>query len=103
MRASTNQFNERLLDFKGSVYRGFQLMLNNHYLPVLLRNEVNLTNGATGFAVSNLRMANISVECMGEIHSALVRSVPPHLSFDVEDMAMEADDFDLMFAQFKAS
>ena len=103
MRASTNQFNERLLDFRGSVYRGFQLMLDNHYLPVVLMNHVSLTNGTAGLAVSNLRMANISVDCMGEIHAALTRSVAPHLSFDVQDMAMEADDFDLMFAQFKAS
>ncbi len=103
MRTSFNQYNERLLDFHGSVYRGFQLMLENHYLPVVMMNSVTLLNGRVGLAVTNLRMANISVECMSEIDSVLNRSVAQHVSFDVQDLAMEADDFDAMFAQFKAS
>ena len=103
MRTSTNQFNERLLDFTGSVYRGFQLMLDNHYLPVVLMNNVALLDGKLGLGVTNLRMANISVDCMTEIHTVLSHSVAQHVSFDVQDMAMEADDFDVMFAQFKAS
>lgn len=45
---------ERLVDFVGSVYRAFHLLLDNGYLPVVLLREMSSRNGDTGLAIADL-------------------------------------------------
>jgi hypothetical protein len=100
MRAARNAFNERLIDFTGSVYRGYQLMMDNHILPVVLMKEIPLEGGGTGLAVSNLRIAGISFEVLGAVHSELRDLMERKLSLDVQDVVLNESDFDSLFAQF---
>lgn len=101
MQAARNEFNERLIDFVGSVYRGFQLMLDNYFLPVVLLNEVKLNDGGRGLAVSNLRMAGIPFDVMGELHERLHALMAPHQAFDVQDVTLNEDEFAALFAGYK--
>jgi len=101
MKAARNQYDDNLLDFCGSFYRGFQLMLDNHFLPVVLPHEIKLKDGNAGLAVSNLRVAGISFEILSEVHDHLRRVIEPHLSLDVEDVAMDDEEFSSLFADYR--
>jgi hypothetical protein len=100
MRAAVNAFNERLIDFKGSVHRGYQLMLDNHMLPVVLLKEVPLVDGTPALAVSNLRVAGIPFEVLGNLHSRVRALMERHMTVDVEDISLDETDFDSLFAKF---
>ncbi len=102
MTASINAFSERLIDFHGSVYRGFQLMFDNRYLPVVMIQEVVLKRGGTGLAVTNMRVAGVSIQVLSQVHEHLVKLMVHDTSFDVRDMALDETDFESMFARFKA-
>jgi hypothetical protein len=101
MAASTNEFNERLLDFHGSVHRGFRLMLDNHFIPIVLMHEVMLKSGKQGLAVSNLRVAGVSFDVLGTVHERLNKIVEKNSDLDVQDMTMDRSDFDSLFAQYR--
>ncbi|MEM7407937.1 MAG: hypothetical protein AAF458_21785 [Pseudomonadota bacterium] len=100
MSASTNEFNERLIDFRGSVHRGFRLMLDNHFLPVILMQEVVLKTGQLGLAVSNLRMANVSFDVLGAVHEKLNDLVQKNIDVEVEDVTIDNSDFESLFGQY---
>jgi len=97
MKAARNQYDDNLLDFCGSYYRGFQLMLDNHFLPIILPHEIKLKDGNAGLAVSNLRVAGISFEILSEVHDHLRSVIEPHLSLDVEDVSMGDEEFSSLF------
>ncbi|MGB0750480.1 MAG: hypothetical protein ACPGQI_00930 [Gammaproteobacteria bacterium] len=100
MRAATNSFSERLIDFCGSVYRGYQLMMDNHLLPVVLLKEVSLLDGTPALAVSNLRIAGIPFNVLARLHSHLQALMERNLTLEVEDVDMDESDFETLFAQF---
>lgn len=103
MAASTNEFNERLLDFHGSVHRGFRLMIDSHFLPVVLMQEIILKSGKKGLAVSNLRVAGVSFDVLGTVHERLNELVEKNNDLDVQDMTMDRSDFDSLFAKYTTS
>lgn len=101
MRAASNSFSERLIDFCGSVYRGYQLMMDNHMLPVVLLKEVPLLDGTPALAVSNLRMAGIPFNVLAKLYSNLQNLMERNLTVEVMDVDMDESDFETLFAQFK--
>lgn len=101
MQAAKNAFNERLIDFEGSVHRGYQLMMDNHLLPVVLLKELKTHDGGIALAVSNLRVAGVPFEVLGNLHSRLQTLMEYHLTLDVQDVVLNESDFDSLFAQFK--
>ena len=103
MKASKNQYNERLLDFRGSVYRGFQLMLDNNFLPVILLQEMKLERGGVGLTVTNLRAAAISLGTLSAVHEEIRKILEPNLIYDVEDVELDDQAFAKMFPGFKDS
>lgn len=101
MKAAKNQYNDNLLDFCGSFYRGFQLMLDNHFLPVVLPHEIKLKDGNAGLAVSNLRVAGISIETLGAVHEHLRKVIEPRLSLAVEDVFLDTGQFTSLFPNYQ--
>ena len=75
-------------------------MFDNHYLPVVMMQEVVLKRG-TGLAVTNMRVAGVSIQVLSQVHEHLVKLMLHDTSFDV-DMALDETDFESMFARFKA-
>ena len=102
MKAARNQYDEDLIDFCGSVYRGFQLMLDNYFLPVVLLHEMKLKDGNVGLAVSNLRVAGIPFETLSEVNNQLRKMVEPHLSLDVQDVQLDDEEFSSLFANYRS-
>ena len=100
MMAAMNAYNERLFDFRGSVYRGYQLMLDNNLLPVVLLNELPLKDGTQGLAVSNLRIAGVPFDVLTNLHYRLHTRMERHFTVDVQDVVLNEEDFEALFAQF---
>ena len=95
-----NQYGENLMDFIGSVYRGYQLMLDNHYLPVVLLHQVQTRTGESGLAVSDLRTARINLSIIRNVNDIVRGSVEKRLLLDVEDTQVSSKDFEKLFGNY---
>ncbi len=100
LTAAQNQYGDRLIDFAGSIYRGFNLMLDNHFLPVILLHRVTAKSGETGLAVSDLRAAPMPIRKIQEINDLVREEVDVSLSLNVEDTDLNMKDFTKLFGQF---
>lgn len=100
LTAAQNQYGEKLIDFVGSVYRGFNLMLDNHFLPVVLLQQVNSKSGEIGLAVTDLRTAPMPINLIQKIHDIVREEVDMRLTFNVEDTDLNASDFQSIFKQY---
>ena len=99
--AARNRYGENLVDFVGSVYRGFNLMLDNHYLPVILLQQAHSDSGETGLAVTDLRTAPMPINLIQELHDIVREGVDMRLSLNVvEEINLEAGDFESIFKQY---
>ena len=98
--AAQNQYGESLIDFVGSVYRGYQLMLDHHFLPVVLLSEVQTRDGQPGLAVSDLRMVPMDLSVIRQLNDVVRKSVEKRLVVDVEDMKVTAEVFDRLFENY---
>jgi hypothetical protein len=101
LTAAQNQYGEKLIDFVGSIYRGFRLMLDNHFLPVILLQRVSSKSGETGLAVTDLRTAPMPINLIQQIHGIVREEVDMRLTLNVvEDTSLGASDFEAIFKQY---
>lgn len=100
LTAAQNQYGEKLIDFVGSVYRGFNLMLDNHFLPVILLQQVKSQSGEIGLAVTDLRTAPMPINLVQKIHDIVREGVNRRLTFNVEDTDLTASDFQSIFKKY---
>lgn len=98
--SAVNQYGEHLIDFVGSVYRGFQMMLNTNYLPVVTLRPMQTRIGHTGLAVGDLRTAPIHLSILSKVYEIVNASVEKSLMLGLEDLDVNSDEFDKMFAQY---
>lgn len=98
--AAENQYGDNLLAFVGSIYRGYQLMLDNHFLPVVMLRPLRGRDGVNGLAVCDLRAAAIPLPVIRIINGDVSKSVERHLTLEVEDVTLNAEQFDAMFEEF---
>lgn len=103
LNAAQNQYGEKLIDFAGSVYRGFNLMLDNHFLPVILLQKVTAKSGERGLAVTDLRAAPMSIALIQQIHEVVRQQVDQRRSINVQDTDIDPDDFQNMFGKYLKS
>ncbi len=95
-----NQYGDKLCDFVGSAYRGIQLMLDNHFLPVVLLKHVLTRTGESGLAVSDLRMVPMELSVISHLNNVVRNSVEKKLSYDVGDLEMNPDKFSELFGNY---
>jgi hypothetical protein len=100
LMAAENEYGEQLIDFFGSVYRGYKLMLSNHFLPVVLMKKIPIRNGRFGLAVSNLRAAPISISIINDVHNVAMVTVEKHLSLGVGDVQIDQEQFSKLFGDY---
>ena len=99
MFSAENQYGENLVNFIGSVYRGYQLMLDNHYLPVVTLNKIRTKTGETGFSVGDLRAAPIDLSTIRKVNDIVRESVEKQLLLEVEDIQVNDEKFEEMFGK----
>jgi hypothetical protein len=85
LRLVNNQHGDRLCDFVGSTYRGFQLMLDNNLLPVVLLKHAHTNTGVSGLVVSDLRMVPMELSVISNLNDIIRKSVEKELSSSVSD------------------
>lgn len=100
LAAAENQYGDNLLDFVGSIYRGYQLMLDNHFLPVVMLKPLRGKDGVSGLAVCDMRAAPVPLSIIRIINGDVRKSVERHLILEVEDVTLNADQFDTMFQNY---
>lgn len=101
LKAAENQYGDNLVDFVGSVYRAYQLMLDNHFLPVVLLKKMLNKSGVQGLMVSDLRRAPMSIALINAIHNDVSQSVDKHLTINIdEELSMGNDEFASMFKDY---
>jgi hypothetical protein len=100
MFAAENQYGENLINFTGSVYRGYHLMMENHYLPVVILKSIKIKTGESGLAVGDLRAAPINLSIIRRVNDIVRESFEKQLLLEVEDIQVNSEKFDEMFRSF---
>ena len=100
MVAAENQYGDKLIDFVGSAYRGFQLMLDNHFIPVILFNPIKTTSGETGLIVTDLRAAPMAISLIQTIHDVVRMSIEDKLAIGIDDANLNTAEFESLFGDF---
>ena len=100
LKAAENEFGDDLSTFFGSVYRAYQLMLDNYYLPVVMLKPVKTKTGELGLGVCDLRAAPIDLNVIRKVSDALRESIARQTELGVEDMDLTSKDFDKMFGTY---
>ena len=100
--AAENQYGDHLVDFMGSVYQGFQLMLDNHFLPVILLTQIRINSGESGLAVTDLRAAPLPLSTILTVNNVVRESIKKHLTVGVDDMQVNREQFDSIFHDYLA-
>lgn len=97
LTAAANQYGESLIDFVGSVYRGYQLMLDHHFLPVVMLWEIRTREGQRGLAVCDLRVVPMDLGIIRKINDVVRKSVEKQLILEVQDLEVVSEEFDRLF------
>ena len=100
LASAGNEYGENLSDFMGSVYRGFKLMLDNQFIPVLLLRNIHTHTGESGMAVTDLRMMSMDVSMIRNLNHVVRESVEKHLSSGLDDVEIQDDQFAELFGDF---
>ena len=100
LAAIENQFGDSLIDFIGSSYRGFQLMLDPHYIPAILFKPIKNTSGETGLIVTDLRMMPMEISLIQTIHDVVRKSLDSNITVDIDDANLNTAEFEGLFGAF---
>jgi hypothetical protein len=100
LKAARSKGGDTLIDFEGSWYRGFHLMLEYHFLPVVSMLPMPTTRSATGLAVCDLKMATVPLAELQKVHATLRMTVDKYVTFAVEDVDVDEEEFDKLFSGF---
>jgi hypothetical protein len=82
-----NEFGDRLFDFVGSIYRAYNLLLSNKFLPVVLLQQISSTNNNSGLIIGDLRATPLPDEVMLEVRDLLLQTLDKRLTIGVNELA----------------
>ena len=100
--AAENQYGDKLINFAGSIYRGFQLLLENHFLPVILLQPILSKRSEIGLIVSDLRTIPMDIKKISSLNDEVTRTIEKYTLLDINDELKLSDaDFEEMFGKFK--
>jgi hypothetical protein len=88
------------VNFAGSVYRGFELLLRSQVLPVISLKSLETDQDCIGQAVCDLRIASIPQPIIHRIYDAVRNSIQKHLTVAVEDLELDDEEFKRLFGDY---
>lgn len=100
LQATRDAEGDDLMDFIGSVYRGFRLMLDHHFLPVVTLQRMQSKTDEWGFAVVDLRMAAIDLAAVRNVNDFVRRSTERHFEVDLIEENVQNEKFEELFGNF---
>ena len=83
-----NQDLDRMSDFIGSVYRAFQTLLDNDFLPVGLLQPIETHNDEHGICICDLQSANLSTATKETVKKMIHNAVDKQLTIKLEDITV---------------
>lgn len=98
--SAVGQYGDRVLDFKGSVYRGTKLALESHLLPIVLLYPIKTDHQVPGLAVTDLKLASIPLDIIIKLNDSINTSVEKKLAMDVLDLDISDDEFEKLFGGY---
>lgn len=81
-----NKEGDRLLDFVGSFYRAYQLLLEHDFLPVILLQQVFTVDGKPGLAIGDLRSISVSQDVQQNVRQILIETIDNRLTVEPDEI-----------------
>jgi hypothetical protein len=91
---------ENVLSFFGSIYRGFETMLANELLPLVLPLTVETREGL-GLAVTDFRFASVPMALLIKVHDLVRTAVDRQATLRVEEVDVDDSEFASLFGRFR--
>lgn len=98
--STQNGLGDLLFDFVGSVYRGYRLMLDQSFLPVVILKEVKVGESRTGIAVTDLRSAPLPVDVIRKYIAETRALIDRYVYVQIEDLEVSTSEFDELFNEY---
>ena len=98
--AAENEYGDSLINFKGSLYRGFDLLLENSFLPVILMMPIKSKNNEIGLMVADLRTAPLKIKILLKLNDMVTQSIQMSKVMKVDGVDMSTDEFQKYFNQY---
>jgi len=92
---------DNILDFKGSVYRGFRLLLDAGLLPIVLPLPIGTQERVMGLAVADFRFATVPLDALIRVNDLVRHVTDEQVELDVHEVDMDEAEFDALFDQFR--
>ena len=100
--AAQNQYGDSIMSFQGSIYRGFNLLLENSFLPVILLSPIKSKEDEYGLIVTDLRTVPIDIKLLIKLNDMVYESIHNVQSFQINSVNLSDDDFHRYFDGFAA-
>ena len=84
-----NQEMDRMSDFIGSVYRAFQTLLDNDFLPVGLLQPIKTHNEEHGICICDLQSAGLTSATKEAVKKLIHIAVDKQLTIKLEDITLQ--------------
>jgi len=81
-----NEFGDRLCDFVGSIYRAYNLLLANEFLPVVLPQQIISKNNNPGLMIGDLRAAPMPPAVLTEVNKLLIQTLDKRLTISLDEL-----------------
>ena len=88
--------------FCGSIYRGYEAMLANEFLPLVLPMSVETREGP-GLAVTDFRFASVPMDLLIRVHELVRAAVDRQATLRVEEVHVDDSEFQSLFGRFQHS
>jgi hypothetical protein len=98
--AAENEYGDSLIDFEGSIYRGFDLLLENSFLPVILLTPMKSKHDEIGLMVSDMRTAPMNIKILLKLNDMVTQSIQMSKTMKVDDVDMSAEEFKKYFSTY---
>ena len=95
-----NQYGDKLVNFKGSVYRAYELALDNDILPIISMHAIRTKKGKYGMAVYNLSSESYASSEKSIIYQALRNAIAKKLTYSLDELNLPEESFTDLFGRY---
>jgi len=100
LASAENEYGDNLINFTGTIYRGFKLMLENSFLPVVLLKPIKSKSGEMGLVIADLRTAPLKIDLLITLNYMVVKSIEKFKVLNVDDVKMTDEEFAKHFGTY---
>jgi len=100
LKGITTAVGESALVFKGSIYRGFKVLLDANLLPLVIPFPIETDEEAVGLAICDFRFASLPIDILSTVNDLVRTSVENHLTLGIEELEINENEFQELFASY---